>query len=267
MVQDGRQTKGSTHSAISYSPSDTEPINSSPATANPRVSLSATLEQAELTTMPWLSLQNIFSKAEDILSKDNSITLAPGACSGSYIPHIHRSTLPHSARKQAKLRAMTAQGGSRLKMCTCSCSSREVWQTESLWHKAKAKPNMTCFVTCDTQAGVGKKGNRPATSRRRGGRNGKPPSQTVSRFQRKPVDNLDGPEEIHEASDEIREPRPRDVPSSPAETRPKPCNGLFEVTFLQNCPACSSVNMFWVWTNVEAKWHYRSAAIWLGHCF
>ena len=37
-----------------------------------------------------------------------------------------------------------------------------------MWHKAKAQPNLTLLVTCDTKAGVEKKGNRLATATRKG---------------------------------------------------------------------------------------------------
>jgi hypothetical protein len=142
----------------------------------PTASLTVSAEQAELSTIPLESLKNISGKATQLLSKENAVVHAPGN-QRAFMVESQIGKQPHyvyAEKTTGKVVCANCPGWASAHLCAHAVAVAEkLQQLEKYitWVKRRAEPlNITKMVTFDTGKGVGRKGNKPSTSRRKGGR-------------------------------------------------------------------------------------------------
>ena len=97
------------------------------------------------------------------------------------------SAKPHfvSLAKNGKATCEDCPGWKSLKVCSHAVAAAEksgrLFQyVKWLKEKGPSRMNITSYVTCDSGNGTGKKGGKPSTARRKGGRTGKrPPAKNI----------------------------------------------------------------------------------------
>ncbi|KAK3700933.1 hypothetical protein QZH41_000337 [Actinostola sp. cb2023] len=139
--------------------------------------LSVDPSDSGIANIPRASIEGIFRKAAEIISQPRALLPAPGSPGKAFMVASNTTKRPHFVTYDAKSNKVTCDdcpGWKSLKVCGHSVAVAEKvgkLQEYLRWHSAKApEPNLTSLVTSDTDKGVGKKGNRPSTARRKGGR-------------------------------------------------------------------------------------------------
>ena len=153
------------------------PHSSSYSNERPRVRILAdftNVKSAHLTT-----LQHILEKVENLLNKESAVIAAPGS-KGVEAFMVESKTMvrPHyvSVAKNGKVTCNECPGWNAYKICAHSLAVAEkISRTSDFlkWLRAKSpqQMNLTSLVTSDSNKGVGRKGSKPSTTRRKGGRN------------------------------------------------------------------------------------------------
>lgn len=156
-----------------------------------RVQLTVDLQTQGITCVSPTTLQYIMKKAETILNKDTAIVQAPGSVyDTAFMVESTTMVRPHYVTKAAngKITCNDCPNWKAYKLCSHSLAVAEKMGTTLKylqWFKAKGpnQINLTTLITCDSGKGVGKKGNKSSTARRKGGRSDKiAPTNTVDRL-------------------------------------------------------------------------------------
>ena len=176
-------------SASNESPPPHQPNSSSYSNERPRVRIladSTNIKSAHPTT-----LHHIVEKAENLLNKDCAVIEAPGSKDvEAFMVENETMVRPHyvSVAKNGKVTCNDFPGWNAYKICAHSLAVAEkIGRTSDFlkWLRAKdpQQMNLTSLVTSDSNKGVGKKGSKPSTARRKGGPNTSktPPSVIVDR--------------------------------------------------------------------------------------
>ena len=133
---------------------------------------------ANVVSAPEEILNSIARKAEELLNSPQSIVCAPGSADNStYIVESKMSAKPHfvSLAKNGKATCEDCPGWKSLKLCSHAVAAAEkrgrlLEYVNWLKKKGPSRMNITSYVTCDSGNGIGKKGGKPTTARRKGGR-------------------------------------------------------------------------------------------------
>ena len=150
--------------------------------------LSINLVSESVVSAPEEILRSIHRKAEELLSNPHSIVAVPGSTDNrTYIVESKMSAKPHfvSLAKNGKATCEDCPGWKSLKVCSHAVAAAEksgrLFQyVKWLKEKGPSRMNITSYVTCDSGNGTGKKGGKPSTARRKGGRTGKkPPAKNI----------------------------------------------------------------------------------------
>jgi len=144
----------------------------------PAYKLSLKAEDVQLPSIPGEVLKRIFIKANNLLqSKENAMVPTPGNDRFSYLVESETSKRPHyvySEQQTGKTVCDNCPGWASSNLCAHSVAVAEkLNKLEAYinWVRRRDKSmNMTTMVTFDTSKGVGRKGNKASTSRRKGGR-------------------------------------------------------------------------------------------------
>ena len=127
-------------------------------------------------------------KVENLLNKPNSIVQAPvSSGNSSFLVESDSKMEPHyvTIAKSGKITCNDCPMWKAQKICAHSLAVAEksgITASFLNWFKEKGptRVNLTALVTCDSTKGVGKKGGKSATARRKGGRNvNKTPPTTI----------------------------------------------------------------------------------------
>ena len=132
-------------------------------------------------------------KAESLLNKDTAILQAPGSADGtSFMVENTTMVRPHhvTKAKNSKTTLAIAQIGrhtSYVLIRWLSVKKTKTTLNYLQWFKRNGpnRVNLANFITCDSSKGVGKKGAKSSTARRKGGRPDKTAPTTI-------VDRLSG---------------------------------------------------------------------------
>ena len=150
--------------------------------------LSINLVSESVVSAPEEILRSIHRKAEELLSNPHSIVATLGSTDNKpYIVASKMSAKPHfvSLAKNSKATCDDCLGWKLLKVCSHAVAAAEksglLFQyVKWLKEKGPSRMNITSYVTCDSGNGTGKKGGKPSTARRKGGRTGKrPPAKNI----------------------------------------------------------------------------------------
>jgi len=233
----------------------------------PIISIQAS--NAGITSMPRMTVENMFRRAEELLSRNNAILPAPGNNS-SFMVESATSKRPHYVTYDEKTNKVTCDdcpAWNSFKICSHSLAVAEkLGKIKNFlqWHSKKAPPaNLTKLVTSDTAKGVGQKGSKAATSRRRGGRYSEPTStiphlpmqceqhlqQTAEEQQTTRQPNQSVAQDQYNSASFIQHARQSTfpvpsytpTPYNQDKTVPSPPSGVFELHLLQRCPSQVSV--------------------------
>ena len=158
-----------------------------------RVQLTVDLKSQGITCITPTTLQYIAEKAESILNRDTAIVQAPGSADGTaFMVESTTMVRPHyvTTTKNGKIICSDCPNWKAYKLCSHSLAVGEKTKTTLKylqWFKSNSpnRVNLTNLITCDSGKGVGKKGNKSSTARRKGGRSNKTAPTTI-------VDRLDG---------------------------------------------------------------------------
>ena len=145
--------------------------------------LSINLVDEGVISAPEEVLNAITRRAEELLSNPQSIVSAPGSTDDrTYIVESKISSKPHfvSLAKNGKTTCEDCPGWKSLKLCSHAVAAAEkcgrlLKYVKWLKEKGSSRMNIASYVTCDSGKGTGKKGEKPSTARRKGGRTGKRP--------------------------------------------------------------------------------------------
>ena len=153
--------------------------------------LTLTAEEAALSSLPLSLVQRIFTKAEQLLAKEGAIVEAPGN-SNACMVESQTTKRPHYVsvdQVTGKVECANCPGWSSSRLCAHSVAVAEkksILEKYVAWIKRRGGPmNLTALVTFDSSKGVGRKGQKPKTSSRRGGRRRlqkEPPALVIDRI-------------------------------------------------------------------------------------
>ena len=131
-------------------------------------------------------LKSIHKKAEALLNSPQAIVSAPGCM--EHMAYMVKSDMAEKAHfvsiaKNGKVTCDSCPGWKALKLCVHAVAAAEKSEKHSQyvnWLKEKGPccMNITSYVTFDSSQATGKKGNKPSTAQRKGGRSGKRPPAT-----------------------------------------------------------------------------------------
>ena len=150
------------------------------------IKLSVNLVSENVTSAPIEVLKSIHEKAEALLNSPQAIVRAPGCTEHmAFMVKSDTAKKPHfvSLLKNGKVTCDNCPGWKSLKLCAHAVAAAEKRGNLSQyvnWLKEKGPScmNITSYVTFDSSQATGKKGNKPSTARRKGGRSGKRPPAT-----------------------------------------------------------------------------------------
>lgn len=157
----------------------TETASTSSYAEQARIRISVDLVNSGITSLHPATLQCMSRKIKNLINKPNSIVQAPGSAgNSSFLVESDSKMVPHyiTIAKSGKITCNECPMRKAQKICAHSLAVAEkIGTTASFlnWLKAKGptRVNLTALVTCDSSKGVGKKGGKPATARRKRGRN------------------------------------------------------------------------------------------------
>ena len=184
-VKKFRNTKMSNNSDCTGA---TETASTPPCAEQARIRISVDLVNSGITSLHPTTLQCMSGKVEKLLNKPNSIVQAPGSAgNSSFMVESDSKMEPHyiTIAKSGKITCNDCPMWKAQKICAHSLAVAEkngITESYLKWFKAKGptRTNLTALVTCDSTKGVGKKGGKSATARRKGGRNiNKTPPTTI----------------------------------------------------------------------------------------
>ncbi len=191
-----------------------------------RVQLTVDLKSQGITCISPTTLQYIAEKAESILNKDNAIVQAPGSAD-AFMVESTTMVRPHyvTKAKNGKITCSDCPNWKAYKLCAHSLAVGEKTRTTLnylQWFKRNgpSRVNLANLITCDSGKGVGKKGTKSSTARRKGGRSGKTAPTTI-------VDRLSG------LSNSVSTPAPISSAGNPNSTTNPNLHNRAEATVLQ----------------------------------
>ena len=210
-----------------------------------RVRLSIDLERADIRSVPTAVLNSIMEKAEKMLNNEGSVVQAPGADT-AYMIESQTSKRPHyvTLSKNGKVTCDDCPGWKVSKICAHSIAAAEKAGATArymkwLREKGPATMNMTSLMTFDSSGGIGRKGGKASTARRKGGRTANQPEVTaivhrpfLANLSRLHVPNVQPPTVLAQ----VPLPLPGQQTSMAIPGPPAPKLGEFMVYLLQFCP-------------------------------
>ena len=148
--------------------------------------LSVNLVSDNITSSLTEVLKSIHKKVEALLNSPQAIVSAPGCMEHmAYVVKSDMAEKPHfvSIAKNGKVTCDSCPGWMALKLCVYAVAAAEKSEKHSqyvnwLKEKGPCRMNITSYVTFDSSQATGKKGNKPSTAQRKGGRSGKRPPAT-----------------------------------------------------------------------------------------
>ena len=176
-------------SSITESPPACQPNSLS--STNQRPGAHITIEFENIKSAHPTTLQHILEKAEDLLNKDRAVMQAPSSKDAeAFMVESETMVKPHyvTVAKNGKVTCNDCPGWNAYKICSHSLPVAEKnFRTADYlkWLRTKGpqQMNLTSLITSDSNKGVGKKGSKTSTARRKGGRNTNkaPPTNVVDR--------------------------------------------------------------------------------------
>ena len=169
--------------------SDVSVIDQQVTTVSNESQLSFDLSKSAITSVTNVTLEAISKKTKELLNREGSVLRAPGS-NEAFVVESQTSTKPHyvTISKNGKITCNDCPAWKASKICAHAVAVAEKSQTtvkylKWLKEKGPSSINITALVTCDSDAGTGKKGKQNSTARRKGGRSSKqsPVTTTVDR--------------------------------------------------------------------------------------
>ena len=193
-------TKGSCVAKFHYakmsgdgSQTDDAPQTQIAAQVKARIQLTVNLKSQGITCINPTTLQYMAEKAKSLLNKDTAIVQTPGSADGtSFMVESTTMVRPHyvTKAKNGKITCSDCPNWKAYKLCAHSLAVGDKTKTTLnylQWFKRNGpnRVNLGNLITCDSSKGVGKKGAKSSTARRKGGRSDKTAPTTI-------VDHLSG---------------------------------------------------------------------------
>ena len=220
-----------------------------------QISLSVDLDQlaSGIASIPRAMLKGIGDKAKALLGKEGSVQQAPGCQDNTaFVVESRTSDKPHfvTLSKNGKIKCEDCPGWRASNICAHAIAVAEKSGTTArylkwLREKGPKSMNVTSLVTFDSVAGIGRKGAKNSTARRKGGRTRSqaPVSTTIDRAvftatstcTQPPITSTTG------STPEIFSmpgPHAQHLLRPPAFTSPPPLqpNSMFVLGLLAQCP-------------------------------